>query len=92
MTDRNHPMHWTEYFRIVSPFLLLVVTAIGGSINSKLSDIDSKLFRHLTNDEIHTPKSIVMTRAEYGIYNDAQEKCISRVYEELRAIREKLDK
>jgi hypothetical protein len=70
--------HFTEYFRVITPFLLLVLSVIGGSINTRLTDIDTKLFRHLTNDELHAPRSLMVTKAEYeatqcAIENDIRE-------------------
>jgi hypothetical protein len=59
---------WTEYFRIITPFFLFILTLLAGSIQSKLNDIDTKLFKHLTNDEIHSPKSLVITKPEFLMY------------------------
>lgn len=74
MSDNGNNKSWTEYFRLITPFLLLVLTFIGGNINSRLNDIDNKLFKHLTNDEIHTPKTIVVSKAEFAIYQSMRDK------------------
>ena len=83
---------WTEYFRIITPFLLLVLTAIGGSINSRLSDIDSKLFKHLTNDEMHSPRSIMVTKAEYSIYQTMRDRQMADIKEQLSRIECSIDR
>lgn len=54
--------------KFVTPILVTVSIFILTNINARLGDIDGKLFRHLTNDEVHTPKSVVVTRAEFEIY------------------------
>ncbi len=38
-------------------------------IEATLNDINEKMFKHLTNDEIHTPKTIVMSKAEFSVYD-----------------------
>lgn len=58
-------LHWTEYFRVITPFLLLIITYIGGDIGNKLKDIDNKMFVHLTNDEIHSPRTQTVSKSEY---------------------------
>ncbi len=83
---------WTEYFRVITPFLLLVLTAIGGSINSRLSDIDTKLFRHLTNDELHCPRSVMVTKAEYNIYQTMRDRQMLDIKEQLSRIECNMDK
>jgi hypothetical protein len=65
---------WTEYFRVITPFLLLVITFIGGNINNRLADIENKIFRHLTNDEIHTPRTVVVEKGEFDLYQKMRDK------------------
>jgi hypothetical protein len=76
--DNRGERSWMEVFRLITPFLLLVLSIIGASINGRLTDIDTKLFRHLTNDELHAPRSLMVTKAEYeatqrGIESDVRE-------------------
>ena len=59
--------HWTEYFRIITPFLLLVITGFATVINSRLCDIDNKLFTHLTNAELHFPRTQVVPKSEFDL-------------------------
>lgn len=68
---------WVDWIHVATPFLLLLLTALGTLVYSKVEDIDNKLFHHLTNDELHAPRSLVVTKAEYTIYQqmrDAQMK------------------
>jgi hypothetical protein len=64
----------TEYFRWLTPILITVGVFLLGNIQSTVKGIDDKLFKHLTNDEIHTPKSVVVTRPEFNIYQEMRNK------------------
>jgi hypothetical protein len=115
--EQKNGRSWTEYFRVITPFLLVVVTWIGGSINKnidrldtkvesvstflsqKIDCLDGKVFQHLTNDEIHTPRNIVILRQEAEALmkqRDVQFKQVdttfSEIKDQLREIRLSLDK
>jgi len=62
-TDKS----WTEYFRVVTPMLLTVGIFMLGNIISLTNKIDDKLFKHLTNDDMHVIRSTVVTKAEYDV-------------------------
>jgi hypothetical protein len=72
--DNSSGKSWTEYLRLITPFLLLVVTGYCSFISSKLTEIDDKLFKHLTNDELHAPRSLVVTKPEFLIYQTMRDK------------------
>ncbi len=64
---------WIEYFKAFTPFLLIILTGFVGLINkninnldTKIVDIDNKLFHHLTNADLHTPRSLVVEKAEFS--------------------------
>ena len=56
--------------RYVMTGLLTVNLFILGLVATNVSKIDDKLFRHLTNDEIHMPREYVTTKAEFIIYKE----------------------
>lgn len=37
-------------------------------IKTELSDIGTKIFHHMTNDEIHVPREYFVTKAEFDMY------------------------
>jgi len=78
---------WTEYFRIITPFLLLVLTLAAGGINSKLADIDTKLFKHLTNDEMHCPRSMVIQKPEFDVYQSMRDRQMCDLKEDIKEIK-----
>ena len=97
--------HWTEYFRIITPItLLLISTLIGMSITNqndiktkltgmedKICSIDGKMFIHLTNAEIHIPRSTVVSRDEFSLYQTMRDKQMNDLKELLTSIKDKID-
>jgi hypothetical protein len=82
---------WTEYFRIISPMLLTVLIFMAGQIQTnqkeikdELLDINSKLFRHLTNDEIHCPRSIMITKDEVNLLTKMRDRQIQDIRDVIR--------
>jgi hypothetical protein len=59
---------WMEYLRLITPVLIFVVGAYVASIDRKIDDMSKQIFHHLTNDEIHMPRTIAITKAEFQIY------------------------
>lgn len=101
MSENKIP--FVEYLRLATPFLLLVLTSLSFMVNTrmekiecKLESIDDKMFKHLTNDEIHTPKSIAFTKAEFMIYSTAIDKQMTDTREMLEnriiSIKSSIDK
>ena len=77
---------WKEMMRFATPILLIVVNVCIGMVLSNQTDIkavvhnvDDKLFKHLTNDEMHGPRSLMVTKPEFSLFQamgDAQMKDI----------------
>lgn len=66
---------WTEIFRLISPILLGLVLFILSGIKSDvgdlkvdIKDLDGRVFKHLTNDEIHVPRGTIVTDAEFKMH------------------------
>ena len=77
----------TEWFRIITPFLLFVLTIFAGAIQTKLTDIDTKMFRHLTNDEMHSPRSLMVSKAEFCIYQEMRSTQMADIKTDLQDIK-----
>jgi hypothetical protein len=86
----NTPKEWTEYMRWITPILVTIALFFLVSISNKVDSIDEKLFKHLTNDEIHTPKSIAISRAEFSIYQDLRAKQMEDLATNQRELKELL--
>lgn len=57
--------NWTKY---ITPVLVTIAIFMLGTIMAQVNRIDEKLFHHLANDEIHTPRSLVVSKAEFEIH------------------------
>ena len=95
--------HWTEHFRWLTPILVTIAIAtltglrsdisnFKADIKYQLTDIESKLFKHLTNDEIHSPRSQTVSKAEYDAHCKEKEKIVDRIYEELVTMRQEIQR
>lgn len=59
-----------------------------GIVIQKLDRIDGKLFHHLTNDAIHTPREQIVPRGEFKIFKHYQDERDEKIAKELRGLRE----
>lgn len=71
---------WTKY---ITPVLVTIALFMLGSIMAQVSRVDEKLFHHLANDEIHMPRSLYVSKAEFDIQSRFIEKENDRI---IRAI------
>jgi hypothetical protein len=75
-----------ELFNVTN-ILVTIAIAANGVIWWSLNGIDSKLFTHLTNHEIHTPSSIVVSKAEFLLYQNMRDKQMQDVKDMVSEIR-----
>ena len=57
-----------EKFRIITPILVTVSIFLLGGISIQLNKMDNKLFAHLTNHEIHTPRADVISKGVFDTH------------------------
>lgn len=74
MTKINKGNNWMEWFRFITPILITITLFMISDIKATTHEMDSKIFRHLTNDDMHTPKSIIVTKAEFSIYQEMRQR------------------
>lgn len=79
--------HWTENFRFITPVLVTIACFMLGNLNATVNKIDDKLFKHLTNDEIHAPRSIYISETEFNLYQKMREKQLESYENTLREIK-----
>ncbi len=65
---------WTEMFRWITPILLSLGLFMLGNLNSTINKIDDKLFKHLTNDEIHISRNAIVDKNTFEIYQSMRDK------------------
>jgi len=75
--------HWTESFRVFTPILITIAIFMLGQVIATTNKIDDKLFKHLTNDELHSPRSMIINKAEFNMYKEMLDRQVQQI---LRAI------
>ncbi|MDP2942038.1 MAG: hypothetical protein Q8O36_00775 [Candidatus Omnitrophota bacterium] len=71
---------WTKY---ITPVLVTIAIFMLGNIMTQIGRVEERLFHHLSNDEIHMPRSQFVSKAEFEIQSRFIEKENDRI---LRAI------
>jgi hypothetical protein len=79
MPDREN---WTRY---ITPVLVTIAIFMLGEVMAQVGRVEEKLFHHLSNDEIHMPRSQFVTKAEFDLQSKFAEKEAERI---LKAIDE----
>ena len=75
---------WTKY---ITPVLVTITIFMLGNIMAQVGRVDEKLFHHLANDEIHMPRSMFVSKAEFDLqskFSDKETERILRAIDELR--------
>lgn len=83
---------FTQKVNAVPSILITIAIAMLGSLTAKQDKMEERLFKHFTNEEIHIPRSTVVTKAEFDIINRINENRFIEVRDELRNICLKMDK
>lgn len=76
-----------EYLRFITPILVTIALFYLSSISKKVDSIDDKLFKHLTNDEMHSPRSITVSKNEFDFYQKYREAQMAELKEMITEIR-----
>jgi len=71
--------------RFITPILVTVAIFMLGSIMAQVGRVEEKLFHHLANDEIHMPRSLFVSKAEFEMHSRFSDKETERI---LKAIDE----
>ena len=78
---------WTKY---ITPVLVTIALFMLGTIMAQVSRVDEKLFHHLANDEIHMPRSLYVSKAEFDIQSRFIEKENDRIIKAIDDLRKDL--
>lgn len=79
---------WTEWLRLITPIGIFILGVFVTDINKKIDCIDQKLFIHLTNDEMHSPRSLVVTKPEFTMYQVMRDKQMEDIREKISDIKD----
>ncbi len=78
---------WTKF---ITPVLVTIAIFMLGSIMAQVNRIDEKLFHHLANDEIHMPRSLYVSKAEFEMQSRFIEKENDRIIKAIDDLRRDL--
>lgn len=68
MVDERRKEHSSlEWFRLVTPLLVTIALFMIGGVKGDVGKLDDKVFKHFTNDEIHIPRGMIVTQAEFDM-------------------------
>ncbi len=76
-----------EWAKFVTPVLVTVAIFMLGYITTQIARIDEKLFHHLSNAEIHAPRTQFVSKAEFDVqckFVERENDRIVRAIEDLR--------
>lgn len=72
---------WLEYLRIITPVGIFVLTVYVNMMNttimgvkSEVTEMRAELLHHLTNSDLHMPRSTVTSKDEFTIYQNMRDK------------------
>lgn len=94
----NGNKSWTELFRWITPVAVTVAIFILSGLRTdvanfktdikyQLCDIETKLFKHLTNEELHIPRGTIVNKSEFDLYQKMRDKQMDSMETMVRDIR-----
>jgi len=89
---------WKSYASIINACFGAVVLIIVSSTSGTINEIKQELFHHLTNSDMHTPRSVIedqmKTKAsseQFTIYQTMRDRQFSDLRESLSRLEDKID-
>lgn len=82
--DRSN---WVKY---ITPVLVTIAIFMLGNLTVQIGHVEDKLFHHLSNDEIHMPRSQYVTKAEFDLHSKFSEKETDRILKAIDELRNDL--
>jgi len=76
--------------KYITPVLVTIAIFMLGNIMAQVGRVDEKLFHHLANDEIHMPRSLYVSKAEFDIQSRFIEKENDRIIRAIDDLRKDL--
>ena len=81
MPDKDN---WTKY---ITPILVTIALFMLGEVITQVGRLEEKLFHHMTNDEIHMPRSQFVTKAEFDLQGKFAERETERILKAIDELR-----
>ncbi len=83
---------WGSVLRFITPVLVTISIFIIGQINTKVDRLDSRMYEHFINSEIHIPRNMLTLKGDFDMYVNMRNKQWDKLYDSLAVIIEKQDK
>lgn len=78
---------WIKY---ITPVLVTIAIFMLGNIMTQVGRVDDKLFHHLANEEIHMPRSMFVSKAEFDLHSRFSDKETERILKAIDELRNDL--
>jgi len=78
---------WTKY---ITPVLVTIAIFMLGNLTAQTGRVEEKLFHHLANDEIHMPRSLFVSKAEFDLHSKFSDKETERILKAIDELRNDL--
>jgi hypothetical protein len=78
---------WTKY---ITPVLVTITIFMLGNIMAQMGRVEERLFHHLANDEIHMPRSMYVSKAEFDLHSKFSDKETERILKAIDELRNDL--
>ena len=76
-----------EWFRIITPASVTIILFLTLQLLGKIDKLDDKVFKHLTNDELHSTRSQTISKAEFITHCELNERDRKDTMDLLKEIR-----
>jgi hypothetical protein len=83
---------WGSILRFITPILVTISIFIIGQINTKVDRLDSRMYEHFINSEVHIPRTMLTLKGDFDMYVNMRNKQWDKLYDTLSDINNKQDK
>lgn len=80
----------TVFSSVLAGLFSLNIFFLAG-LNSKVDKLDTKIFTHMTNHDIHVPREYTVPKSEFELYKVLQKESIDFIKESLKRIENKVE-
>jgi len=79
-----------SFITVITLLSLFITTGLRtdiSQIRGKIDAVDSKLFVHLTNHELHVPRASIVSKEEYELYRYTSEKSLEQIAKTVESLK-----
>ncbi len=79
---------WTKY---ITPILVTIAIFMLGNITMQIARLEDRVFCHLTNEQIHAPRSQFVSKAEFDLHCKFFERENDRIIKAIDDLRKEIE-